>query len=105
MTEFYCQSLRSFITHVLCIRRQGSKCNQYGHGKYGMCKNCATGKGVIEDNPEAVELAKVRTVRHTHWPRPKPRRAIEAHYYRDPDFGADGDMPYSQVKRKERGKQ
>ena len=102
MTEFYCQKLKSFITHVLCIRRQGSKCNQYGHGKYGTCQNCVTGKYVLDNNPEAVKLAKVRTVRHTHWPR--PRRVIaETHYYRTPDFGEDGDKPYSQVKRKARG--
>ena len=104
MTEFYCQQLRSFITHVLCIRRQWSKCNQYGHGKYGTCKNCKTGKDVIEQNPEAVKLAKVPTVRKTHWPR--PRRVIEdTHYHRTPDFGKDGDTPYSQVKQKRKAKQ
>ena len=104
MTEFYCQKLRAFVTHVLCIRRQMSKCNQYGHGKYATCQKCATGKDVIEKNPEAVELAKVRTVRHAHWPR--PRRVIdETHYYRTPDFGEDGDTPWSQIKRKIRSKQ
>ena len=103
MSEFYCQSLRSFITHVLCIRRQGSKDKQYGRGQYGTCLKCVTGKNVIELNPEAVELAKIHTVRRTHWPR--PRRVIEeTHYYRTPDFGEDGDLPYSQVKRKRRGK-
>ena len=68
-----------------------------------MCKKCNQGKDILDQNPDALKLAKVPIVRRPKAPKP-PRHIEQTHYYRTPDFGADGDTPYSQLKRKAGGK-
>ena len=95
---FYCERLRQWGTSPeQCIRRQEAKGPQ-GSFKFSQCQDCAQGKFVRDQNPEAVKLAKVPLVPRAKGP--APRRVIdETHYHRTLDFGEDGDKPYSQIKK------
>ncbi len=98
MTEFYCQWHRSWVMPLLCIRRQLAKGKDYARGRYPMCKKCKQGLDILDQNPDALKVAKVPIVRRPKAPKP-PRHIEQTHYHRTPDFGADGDKPYNQLKQ------